>query len=42
MHGPDTLDIRLDGLALAAEEFGQETVDHFTITAPRQFIFGQG
>jgi protein-tyrosine phosphatase len=41
MHGPDTLDLRLDGLELAAAEFGPEVVDHFTITAPRQLIFGQ-
>jgi protein-tyrosine phosphatase len=41
MHGPDSLAGRLDGMRLVAMEHGQALVDHFTITAPRQLIFGQ-
>jgi protein-tyrosine phosphatase len=41
LHRPDSLEARLDGMALVGAEFGPQTLDRLTITAPRQFIFGQ-
>lgn len=40
MHRHETLEGRLDGLALFEAEFGRETLDAMTIDAPRRLIFG--
>jgi protein-tyrosine phosphatase len=38
MHRPDSVQIRLEGLAQVAERFGAALVDRFTIDVPRQRI----
>ncbi len=38
MHRPESLNSRLDGLALAEVEFGQKAVDYLIIQAPRRIV----
>jgi len=38
MHGPDTLEARLEGLAMVAAEFGSSVLDRLTIEAPKRLI----
>jgi protein-tyrosine phosphatase len=38
MHGPDSLESRLDGLALAEAEFGRDAVERLTLQGPRRLI----
>ncbi len=40
MHRPNTLQGRLDGIALAAEEFGAERVEAMLDTKVRELLFG--
>lgn len=42
MHGPDSLESRLDGLALAEAEFGREAVQRLTEQAPRKWVVREG
>jgi len=40
MHRPESLEARLDGLALFEQEFGREMLDLMILTAPRRLILG--
>ena len=40
MHRPDSLEVRLDGLRLVAEQYGSEALDELTIDAPHRYILG--
>lgn len=42
MHGPDSLDGRLDGLSLFEAEFGPELLDRMVVQAPRRLLQGEG
>lgn len=38
MHRPDMVPCRVDGMKIVMEQYGSQTLDHYTVNAPRQLI----